>query len=55
MPCAGREVELGSFAIERGDFDEAPFNQHGGLGRMHALFGDDCERMLDELNEALAA
>ncbi|MBA2289843.1 MAG: DEAD/DEAH box helicase family protein, partial [Chloroflexia bacterium] len=50
-----RDQIASSFAIERGDFDEAPFNQHGGLGRMHALFGDDCERMLDELNEALAA
>lgn len=50
-----RDQIASSVAIERGDFDEAPFNQHGGLGRMYALFGDDYQQMLDELNKALAA
>ncbi len=50
-----RDQIASSFAIEREDFDEAPFSRHGGLGRLYALFGDDYERMLDELNEALAA
>jgi type I restriction enzyme R subunit len=50
-----RDQIASSFAIERGDFDEAPFNQHGGLGRMYSLFGDDYQQILDELNEVLAA
>ena len=50
-----RDQIAGSFAIERDDLDEAPFNRHGGLGRLYALFGDDYQQILDELNEALAA
>ncbi len=44
-----------SYAIEREDLDEVPFNQHGGLGRMYSLFGDDYQQILDDLNRALAA
>jgi len=29
-----------SLAIEQDDFEYAPFNQFGGLGRAHELFGD---------------
>jgi type I restriction enzyme, R subunit len=50
-----RDQIASSFAIERNDLDEAPFNRHGGLGKLYQLFGNDYERILDELNEALAA
>ena len=43
-----------SFHIERGDLDFAPFDAKGGLGRMYKLFGDRMNRVIDELNEALA-
>ena len=44
-----------SFTIERDDLDMAPFDTHGGLGRMYALFGDGMEDIMAEVNEALAA
>ena len=33
----------------------APFNQRGGLGKAHQLFGEQLPKLLNELNEALAA
>ncbi len=30
-------------------------NQHGGLGKAHQLFGDGLNKLLEELNETLAA
>jgi type I restriction enzyme R subunit len=44
-----------SFRIERDDFDDVPFNQKGGLGKVHKVFGDQFDEMLDELNEVLVA
>jgi len=44
-----------SLSIEANDFDYAPFNQRGGLGKAHQLFGGDLPKLLDELNEVLAA
>ena len=44
-----------SFTIERDDLDMAPFDAHGGLGRMYVLFGDGMDRVMAEMNEALAA
>ena len=44
-----------SLSIEPNDFDYAPFSQRGGLGKAHQLFGRDLPKLLDELNEALAA
>ena len=44
-----------SLAIEQTDFDEVPFNQMGGLGKVYQLFGDKLPKLLDELNERLAA
>ena len=35
--------------------DLTPFNQRGGLGKAHQLFGEQLPKLLDELNEALAA
>src|ERR1035437_4046919 len=44
-----------SLSIEPDDFDLAPFNQRGGLGKAHQLFGDRLAPLLDELNSVLAA
>ena len=43
-----------SLRIERDDLDHAPFDGRGGLGRMHALFGDRMEAVMDGLNAAVA-
>ncbi len=37
------------------DFEYAPFSQHGGLGKVHQLFGDKLNAIIEELNETLAA
>jgi type I restriction enzyme R subunit len=37
------------------DFDYAPFAQEGGLGKVHQLFGEELNVIIEELNEALAA
>jgi type I restriction enzyme R subunit len=44
-----------SLSIEPDDFDYSPFRQRGGLGKVHQLFGAQLPKLLDELNEALAA
>jgi type I restriction enzyme, R subunit len=44
-----------SLTIDPEDFDYAPFSHRGGLGKAHQLFGSDLPRLLDELNEVLAA
>ncbi|HYJ05778.1 MAG TPA: type I restriction-modification enzyme R subunit C-terminal domain-containing protein [Chthoniobacterales bacterium] len=44
-----------SLSIEPDDLDLAPFNQRGGLGKAHQLFGEQLPKLLDELNEVLAA
>ncbi|MCU0858160.1 MAG: transposase [Pontiellaceae bacterium] len=44
-----------SLSIEPEDFDAIPFNQKGGLGKAYQLFGDQLPKLLDELNEVLAA
>ena len=43
-----------SLRIERDDLEYAPFNGHGGLGRMHVLFGERMDAVMAELNEAVA-
>ena len=46
---------VSSAHIEKDDLDLAPFDGKGGVGRMYQLFGDDLDRLIDEMNEALAA
>ena len=41
--------------IETEDFEYAPFAQEGGIGKGWQLFGEDLQRLLDELNGALVA
>ena len=44
-----------SLSIEPEDLDLSPFNQRGGLGKAHQLFGEQLPELLEELNTALAA
>lgn len=44
-----------SLRINPDDFDYAPFAQHGGLGKVYEVFGQELYPLLDELNEVLAA
>ena len=44
-----------SLTVEPSDFDDVPFNQHGGLGKAYQLFGEELSTILQELNERLAA
>ena len=44
-----------SFHLKRDDPGYAPFDSQGGLGRMHELFGDQMDTLMDELNRELVA
>lgn len=44
-----------AISIEPEDLDLTPFNQRGGLGKAHQLFGDQLPKLLDELNLKLLA
>lgn len=44
-----------SIRIEAEDLDFAPFDAHGGIGRMYTLFGAGYADVMDEMNEALSA
>jgi len=48
-----RDHIAGSVSMEMGDFQYAPFNQQGGLGKAYELFGDELGTLLEELNGAL--
>ncbi len=48
-------MSTNSLSIEPDDLDLSPFNQRGGLGKAHQLFGEQLPKLLDELNEVLAA
>ena len=50
-----RDHIAGSVSIEMGDLQYAPFNQQGGLLQAYAIFGDQLQSILDELNVELAA
>ncbi len=50
-----KEHVISSVRMERDDLDLAPFDAKGGIGRMHQLFGEEMDTVIDELNEALAA
>ncbi len=50
-----KEHVAASLTIEPDDFDYAPFNQRGGQLRASRLFGPELPKLLDELNEELAA
>jgi type I restriction enzyme R subunit len=50
-----KDYVAASFHAGKDDLELSPFNAVGGLGRFYELFKDDYEKILDELNEALAA
>lgn len=50
-----RDHVMSSFHIEKDDLDMAPFDAHGGMGKMYKVFGDDMQKYINELNEVLVA
>ena len=50
-----RDHIVSSFHLDRDDLDMAPFDAKGGLGKMYQLFGDQMDKVIGEMNEALAA
>jgi len=44
-----------SLSIDPEDLELSPFNQRGGLGKAHQLFGEKLPGLLEELNTILAA
>jgi type I restriction enzyme R subunit len=44
-----------NLGIDAEDFEDVPFNQRGGLGRVHQLFGAELPKVIDELNRELVA
>jgi type I restriction enzyme R subunit len=44
-----------ALAIEQDDFADVPFSNMGGLAKVHQLFGDRLPKLLEEMNERLAA
>ncbi len=43
-----------SLSVSAEDFEDVPFNQHGGLYAASMAFGDDLDSVLEELTEVLA-
>jgi type I restriction enzyme R subunit len=50
-----RDHIMTSLRFERDDLDFAPFDAQGGLGKMHQLFGDQMDGLIEELNGELVA
>ena len=50
-----RDHIVTSVRIEKNDFDYTPFVDKGGLGKFWKLFGEETEKIIEELNEVLAA
>ena len=50
-----RDHIISSFHIDKEDLDMAPFDGRGGMGKMYQLFGDEMDKLINEMNEALAA
>jgi type I restriction enzyme, R subunit len=50
-----RDHIAANLGIEVEDFDYAPFNTEGGLGKVHQLFGAQLPKVIEELNRELAA
>ena len=50
-----KDFVANSFCVEREDFNLPPFNAEGGLSKMWQLFGEETDKIINELNEVLAA
>jgi type I restriction enzyme R subunit len=44
-----------NLGLEAEDFELPPFNQRGGLGKVHQLFGTELPKVIASLNRELAA
>jgi type I restriction enzyme, R subunit len=50
-----RDHIAANLVVERDDFEYVPFAQEGGLGKVHQLFGNELNNIIEELNGTLAA
>ncbi|MDP2133185.1 MAG: type I restriction-modification enzyme R subunit C-terminal domain-containing protein, partial [Sulfuritalea sp.] len=50
-----RDHIAANLGINIDDFEYAPFNTEGGLGRVHQLFGAELPKVIEELNRELVA
>lgn len=50
-----RDHIAANLGINTDDFEYAPFNKEGGLGRVHQLFGETLPKVIEELNRELVA
>ena len=50
-----RDHIAANLGIEPRDFNSAPFVQAVGLGKVHQVFGDKLNAIIEQLNESLAA
>jgi type I restriction enzyme R subunit len=50
-----RDHVAANLVVEPDDFEYAPFAQEGGLGKVHQVFGSELNKLIEELNGALAA
>jgi type I restriction enzyme R subunit len=50
-----RDHVAANLGVAMEDFEYAPFNQQGGLGRVHQLFGAGLVKVIEELNRELVA
>ncbi len=50
-----RDHIAANLGIAIDDFEYAPFNTEGGLGRVHQLFGEQLPKVIEELNRELVA
>ena len=50
-----RDHVAANLGVSLDDFDYAPFNQHGGLGKVHQLFGTQLQQVIEGLNRELVA
>ena len=50
-----RDHIAANLGINLDDFEYAPFNKEGGLGRVHQLFGERLPQVIEVLNRELVA
>ena len=55
--CLERMAEhiASNLGLTAEDFELPPFNQQGGLGKVHQLFGADLPKVIEAMNRELAA
>jgi type I restriction enzyme R subunit len=50
-----RDHIAANLSIEKDDFELAPFNREGGLGKAHQLFQEGLQTIIEKLSAALVA